>query len=266
LFVPRLFQRAFFSVAAALAVASAGTAAALAGPPYQTDDPEPTPYRHYEIYVNSQFAHDADGMSFALPSLEVNYGLMPNVQFAVSAMRAGSREPGSAWRAGFGDAEIGVKVRFLQETAKTPQIAFYPSVVLPSGDAHLGLGDGTPKVFLPLWAQKSIGKWEVFGGGGVWHNPGLGNRNYVSGGIAVVRELSENLELGTEVFHEGASTVGGLASTGFNVGLTRSLDEHHKVLLSVGRGLHGSNTFSTYGAYELYLGPKAKPGAEADDK
>jgi hypothetical protein len=261
----RTFQRFVTAVAAVVALASAGSLPALAGPPFQTDDPEPTPYRHYEIYANSQFAHDGGGMNLALPSIEVNYGLMPNVQFSFTVTRAGNREVGERWRAGFGDMDAGLKIRFVQETATMPQIAFYPSVSLPSGDANLGLGDGTPKLFLPLWAQKSVGKWTVFGGGGLWRNPGPGNRNYTFTGVAVERELSESLSFGAEIFHASASTLGGDAPTGFNVGMTKSLDEHHKVLFSVGRGLRGGNTLSTYAAYELNLGPKSKAGVEAPE-
>jgi hypothetical protein len=253
-----------FALTAAIALAGSGALPALAGPPFATDDPEPTPYRHYEIYLNSQFAHDTDAMSFALPSLEVNYGLMRNVQFSVTATRAAGRGAGDPWHAGFGDSEVGLKIRFVQESATMPQIAFYPAVVLPSGDAKLGLGDGNTKVFLPLWAQKAFGHWEVFGGGGVWRNPGAGNRDYTFTGVAAQREISESLSFGAEIFHQGATTVGGNASTGFNVGMTKGLDEHHKVLFSVGRSLRGSNALSTYAAYELFLGPKGKPGGEPE--
>jgi hypothetical protein len=237
-------------------------ASALAGPPFQTDDPEPTPYRHFEIYINSQFSHDAGLISGTLPSLEINYGLMRNVQFSVTAARAFSHAPGDSWQSGFGDSEIALKIRFLQETAKSPQVAFYPAIVLPSGDAQRGLGDGAAKIFLPLWGQKSFGDWTVFGGGGYWHNPGAGNRDYTFTGLAVQRDVNENFSIGAELFRVGAPTIIDTASTGFSIGMIKGLDEHHKLLFSIGRGLSGTNTLSTYAAYELYLGPKGKAAPE----
>lgn len=245
-------------VAIAVVFVLAQRVPALAGPPYQTDDPEPTPYRHYEIYINSQFSHDPEGLSGTFPSLEINYGLMPNVQFSVTASLAAARPPGGTWHTGFGDSEVALKVRFVGETANTPQIAFYPAVILPSGDANLRLGDGATKIFLPLWAQKSFGPWSVFGGGGVWRNPGPGKRDYTFSGIAAQKDLTQTLALGAEVFHTGAATIDGRASTEFSVGAIKGLDEHHKLLFSIGRSLDGTNTLSTYVAYELYLGPRAE--------
>ena len=243
------------ALAGSLVTVSAHALPASAGPPYQTDDPEPTSFRHYEIYVNTQFAGDGHELGGVLPALEVNYGLMPNVQFSVTTELSGHRSLPAPWTLGMGDTEIALKVRFANETASRPQIAFYPAVVLANGDVDDG-GSSKSKLFLPLWAQKSLGYWNVFGGGGWWHNPGLGNRDYVFTGIAVEREASEQFAYGAEVFHTTADTVGGSASTGFSVGVIRGLGVYHKVLFSVGRSLHGSNALTTYAAYEFALGPK----------
>jgi hypothetical protein len=239
-------------------VALSAPGVAWAGPPFQTDDPEPTPYRYYEIYVNSQTSHDGNVFTGTLPSLEVNYGVMPNVQFSVSLSNAISHAAGAGWNDGLGDAEVGVKVRFIQQSRWIPDVSFYPSVVLPSGNANRGLGGGETKTFLPLWAQKDVEGWEVFGGGGVWHNPGLGNRDYTFTGVAVQRDFNENFSAGAEIFHTTSSTIGGSSATGFSVGMIRSLGALHKILFAVGRGLDGSNTFSGYVAYELFLGPRGK--------
>jgi hypothetical protein len=52
--------------------------AANAGPPYRTDDPEPTPLGHYEFYTFSTGTVVRDDTSGSLPALELNYGLIPN--------------------------------------------------------------------------------------------------------------------------------------------------------------------------------------------
>ncbi len=231
---------------------------ASAGPPYQTDDPEPTAYRHYEIYVFGSYDADAShAVGATLPSLEVNYGLMPNVQFSVTAPFAAARAPGLPMQAGFGDAEVALKVRFVQEGPGRPQASFYPAIVLPTGNASLGLGAGSPKVFLPIWAQKTNGSWTYFGGGGLWRNPGLGNRDYTFAGVAATHEVRDGLNVGAEIYHQSADTIGGSDSTGVGVGFIAGRGEHHALLASFGRGVHGSNTFHGYAAYELYLGPRA---------
>ena len=62
------------------AVLCAGaTVPALAGPPYETDDPEPTAYRHYEIYVFSAGAtgNVAPAATYTSPGTVIGLGLAP---------------------------------------------------------------------------------------------------------------------------------------------------------------------------------------------
>jgi len=251
------------TAAALVCMLAFACAPASAGPPYQTDDPEPTAYRHYEIYVFTTYDNGAShAVNTTLPSLEVNYGLMPNVQFSVTAPFVAFRAPGTPASAGYGDTEVALKMRFVQEAPGRPQASFYPAVVLPTGDAKLGLGGGLPKIFLPVWAQKTNGAWTYFGGGGVWRNPGPGNRDYTFTGFAATRQVRDGLSIGGEVYHQSPDTIGGIDSTGVGVGVIAERGEHHALLASFGRGVHGPNTFSGYAAYELYLGPRAAGAKE----
>jgi hypothetical protein len=239
-------------------------APARAGPPYQVDDPVPTSYRSFEIYLNSQYTRDLGEADGATPALEINYGLMPNVQFSVTTQISASRGASAPWTFGAGDSEVGLKVRFAQETSRWPQIAFYPSIVIPTGNVAEHLGEGSPSVFLPLWAQKTFGRWSVFGGGGYLHNAGATYRDSTFSGIAAQCEASDKFSFGAEVFHRTADIVGGQGSTGFSVGSVRRFDASHAILLSVGRSLHGTNALSVYGAFELDLGPRPTRGAPVE--
>jgi hypothetical protein len=91
-------------------------ALALAGPPYTTDDPEPVELHHWEIYVATmdQWA-SGGGWSGTAPHLDVNYGLLPGVQAHVTAAVAWQKPPGGAAEFGYGDTEVGVKVRLVRE-------------------------------------------------------------------------------------------------------------------------------------------------------
>src|SRR5262245_44812853 len=54
---------------------------APAGPPFITDDLEPTDYRHWEMYIFSQGTHErAETSGVAPPSCDCNYGCLLNVQ------------------------------------------------------------------------------------------------------------------------------------------------------------------------------------------
>lgn len=242
----------------ALAVSSY-PAPAAAGPPFQTDDPEPVAHRRFEVDISSQYANSFGAVSGSAPALGVNYGLMPNVQLSLTLQLNENSESRSApWKVGFGDTTVGLKVRFVQETARRPQIAFYPAIVIPTGDAKNGLGGGFPKLILPLWLQKDVGAWTVFGGGGITRNPGPGRRNYTFSGLAAQRQIARDTSFGVEIFHATADTIAGNGSTGFSVGSVRSLDATHSVMFSIGRSIGPANSLSAYAGYKLELGPRPK--------
>lgn len=229
---------------------------ALAGPPFRTDDPEPVDYQHWEVYGFSQATNVSDDWNGTLFGVEVNYGVVPDVQLHIVVPLAFD-DPGSgAWQTGIGDTELGAKYRFVQEDDEgwRPMVGIFPLVEVPTGDANRALGAGHTREFLPVWLQKSFGDWETYGGGGYWINPGAGNRNYWFAGWLLQRKITEQLTLGGEIFHQTSDAVGGTDSTGFNFGGFYDFTENHHLLFSAGEGVQhaaDTNRFSYYLAYQL---------------
>lgn len=132
-----------------------GMFVAWAGPPFITDDPEPEGYRHWEVDVASQMSKDKDGMSGTAPQFEVNCGLLANVDLhTIVPLSYVSPNEGST-NYGFGDIELGIKYRFVQESDWLPMVGTFPLVDLATGNHGRGLGNGSAKVFIPIWLQKS---------------------------------------------------------------------------------------------------------------
>ena len=53
------------------------SAAAWAGPPFQTDDPEPVEYGHWEIFFAAAYIR-VPGIGFGTgPQFDINYGFVP---------------------------------------------------------------------------------------------------------------------------------------------------------------------------------------------
>ena len=223
---------------------------ALAGPPFLTDDPEPVEYRHWEVYLASTYACDKDQRSGTFPQVELNYGLLPDIQIHFIAPGVFIHSKGEASAYGYGDTELGVKYRFIHETQYIPQVGFFPKVEIPSGDSKEGLGNGKAQVFFPLWLQKSWGPWTSYGGGGYWVNPGPGNKNWTFVGWELQRDLSEMLTLGAEFFYQTADKVGVSSSDGFNIGAIINFNKNNHLLCSVGRDFRGPNRFMSYLAYQ----------------
>lgn len=210
---------------------------AFAGPPFRTDDPEPVDYRHGEVYLFSTGTEAQDGTAGLGPAVEANYGALPDTMVHLILPMALSFPRDGASHLGFGDIELGVKYRFVHQSAALLDIGVFPLIELPSGDYEAGLGNGRAQYFLPLWLQKDFGKWSVYGGGGYWINPGPGNRNYGFTGIVVQRQITEKMFLGGEIFHQTATTVGGSDMTAFNVGGGLGLVDNLQLLFTVGSGL-----------------------------
>jgi hypothetical protein len=185
---------------------------AWAGPPFQTDDPQPVDYRNYEFYTFASSDGTRVETDTAGPAVEFNWGALPNVHLHIIVPAAAifpSNNPslapaGTGPRAfGIGDIELGVKYRFVQETKKRPMIGTFIMFEMPSGDAARGLGVGKTWYKLPLWVQKSSGPWTSYGGGGETIVRAPGFRSFTFAGALLQRDLGKKWTLGTEVFYHG---------------------------------------------------------------
>lgn len=246
-----------FRAAAVAAAALLGLAApARAGVPFTTDDPSVPDPGQFELNLSLQYANRAGETSGALPGVELNYTAVPDVQLHLFAPLAFDRAAGGGTSFGYGDTELGVKYRFIKgdDGGWLPSVATFPLLVAPTGDERRGLGTGRAHLFLPLSYQKDLEPWTLFGSGGYWINPGPGNRDYYFVGQGVLRQVTDRLTLGVELFHFSASADDHPATTGFNVGGSFSFTENQALLLSLGRGLQNAertNRFTTYIAYHL---------------
>ncbi|MGH9513554.1 MAG: hypothetical protein ACRD2U_15600 [Terriglobales bacterium] len=206
-------SRQFIKPAMTLMVIFVALQNAYAGPPFQTDDPEPVDFRHYEFYAFGNAGGTGVEMDTAGPAFEFNWGILPNTQFhivlpAVSVMPSNNPRyfpsgsgPGAF---GIGDIEIGVKYRFVKETKYRPMIGTFPMIEAPTGNYNTGLGIGKTWLKLPVWVQKSHGPWTTYGGVGEEIVPQTGYKNFPYGGWLVQRDIGKKWTIGSEVFSHGA--------------------------------------------------------------
>jgi hypothetical protein len=222
-----------------------GCVPAAAGPPYQTDDPEPTELGHWEIYsfvTADGLRSDLDGEA----GFDLNYGAVKDVQLTATLPGAFARARGSGWRTGRGDVEIGVKYRFVHRERGGIQAAIFPRVILPT--ASNGLGGSRARFLLPLWLQKDFGSTSLFGGGGYEINPGPGNRDFWIAGLALTDDFSDRLSMGAELTYQTSDVAGGASALGANIGLIRKLGGPFSLLLAGGPSFSDGQT-----GYHSYL-------------
>jgi len=233
-----------------------GPLAASAGPPFITDDPEPVDHQHWEFYLASMDTKTTDGWSGTAPQVEVNYGVISNAQLHIIAPLAYNAPAQGSTHYGYGDTELGVKFRFIQQTGHLPEVATFPLLEVPTGNADHDLGGGHLQAFLPLWLQKDFGSWTIYGGGGYGINPGAGNRNWGFGGIVLQDQVRPNLLMGGEIYHRTSTQLGERDDTAFNLGTVFDFSEYHHLLFSAGCSIDGPTEFQMYIAYQFTFGPE----------
>jgi hypothetical protein len=233
-----------------------GSLTVPAGPPFLTDDPEPVDYQNWEFYIASQHTQTADGRSGTAPHFEINYGVITNMQLHLIAPLAYDAPKDGSTHYGYGDTELGMKFRFIQETEKIPQVGIFPLLEIPTGSQSDGLGSGHVQAFLPVWLQKSFGDWTIYGGGGYGINPGAGNENWGFGGAVLQCQIRKNILIGGEVYHRTTMETGGRSDSAFNLGTVIDFTEHQHLLFSAGRSIDGPTDFQCYIAYQFTFGPE----------
>ena len=231
---------------------------AVGGPPFITDDPQPVDFHHWEVYIASIDFRQFGFSTGTLPHLEVNYGAVPNLQLHMIAPMAYNTGPATPFAYGYGDTELGVKYRFIQESKNCPMVGVFPLLEVPTGSASRGLGTGRPSYYLPIWLQKSRGSWTIYGGGGFWHIPASGFRDYWFSGLTAQCQTTKNLMIGGEVFHSTSQFAGEREISGFNLGGVYDFDEGHHLMMSVGTGFQGNDHGTAYVAYQWTFGPHEK--------
>src|SRR3984885_15466366 len=127
---------------------------ASAGPPYITDDPEPTDTGNWENYLYVEGTRAGDAFDAPGAGIEINYGAFADTQLTWSLPLNPNPGPGGmgvVWAPLGG----GVKYRFIEEDDKgwRPQAAFFPQAFIPVGPANRG---APVTELFPLWLQNFL--------------------------------------------------------------------------------------------------------------
>ncbi|HUN74638.1 MAG TPA: hypothetical protein VMU40_08995 [Steroidobacteraceae bacterium] len=243
---------------------------ALAGPPFQTDDPEPVDLGHYEFYVFS----GSDGTPIETdpigPAFEFNWGALPNTQLhailsfgAILPSNNPAYAPAGEGPSAFGllDTELGVKYRFIQQRTYIPEVGTFPMVELPTGSYSRGLGVGKTWYKLPIWIQKDSGPWTTYGGAGYQVVHEVDYKSFAYAGWLLQRDIGEKWTLGGELWYHGAE---GLATPQTQSATMLDVGGYYyfrkpafQLLFCVGHSIAGqSETYAYLGLYWTWGGNK----------
>jgi hypothetical protein len=223
---------------------------ALAGPPYMSDDPEPTDYRHFEIYTFSNgtaMRGDIGGAS----GIDFNYGAAPDLQLTAT-LPAGFDHPAAGGTSiGLSNIELAAKYRFLHQDSFGLDVSVFPRVFLPSPSKNVG--NDRASLLLPVWVQKDwSGGWSSFGGGGCVIS-GRSSQNFCLMGGVVTYQMLPKLQLGVELFHQTADGNGTPTTSSVGLGARYDINDTYHLLGYVRRGIQNANETDQYSWYASVL-------------
>ncbi len=216
-----------------------------AGPPFFTDDPQPVDFKHWEFYISSINTFQPEMWSGTSPHIEVNYGLIPNLQVHLLLPMNYNYTPHGRADFGYGNTEFGVKYCFIHETENLPQIGIFPIVEIPT-IKNPEFSNGKPQVFIPVWAQKSWGKLTTYGGLGYCINPGTNNKNWIFIGWEIQYDFSPGFMLGGELYYHSSDANGSRSVTACSIGGSVNFTQKFHFIFSLGHSLINDNFISSY--------------------
>jgi len=223
---------------------------ALAGPPYVSDDPEPTDYKHFEIYTFSNGTATRGGIGGAT-GIDFNYGAAPNLQLTATLPIGFDRPAAGRLSFGPGNIELVAKYRFLHQDSFGLDVSVFPRVFLPS--PFNAIGNPTASFLLPIWVQKDwSGGWSAFGGGGCVISRRTEQNFCLTGGVVTYRLLPK-LQLGLEKFHQTSDGSGTPAPSNVGLGARYDINDTYHLLGYVRRGIQNASETNQYSWYASVL-------------
>jgi len=220
--------------------------AAVAGPPFITDDPAPTDFGHYETYFFNGGSTYRGGYEHA-SGIDFNYGAAPDLQLTAAIPFEYDHPEGEKAVSGIGNIELAAKYRIAHQEGLGWDVAIFPRVFLKSQSNRVG--DDHAALLVPIWVGKDFGPWSSFGGGGCVIQGGDDNPTYCQTGWAVTRQVSDRLRLGAEIVHQTADQKGGHSTTSTGAGLIYDLNEHYHLLAYAGPHLQNVSQTNLYNWY-----------------
>lgn len=223
---------------------------AFAGPPYVSDDPEPTDYQHFEIYAYTLGTTAAPG-SIGQAGIDFNYGAAPDLQLTAVVPSGFAAAPNVAGAFGLGNVQLAAKYRFLHQDSVGWDVSVFPRLFLPASASPLG--DTQPSLLLPVWVQRDLSpKWSVFGGGGCVISP-LKSHDICLTGAVLTYQLLPRLQLGVEGYYQTADGIGTPASSSLGLGWRYDLSDTYHLLGYVRRGLQNMEQTDRLSWYSAIL-------------
>jgi hypothetical protein len=227
---------------------------AKGSPPFISDDPYPVDYKHWQAYFFFASDYSSHYRQTNFPSFSANYGLIPDLEVSLSAglqsqtqqLIEDGQRPSVLRGYGFTDMQMTLKYAFIKEKPKFPQVAFAPTVNIPTGNARRGLGNGKIVITYPIWIQKTMGAWTTYGGGGYVQDFAPNSTNFYFEGWVLQKNINDKWMVGGEIFNQTGNLITGKPITIATLGGGYNFKSNFSLLFSLGHQIAGEKHLMIY--------------------
>ena len=214
-------------------------AVAQGGPPLLTDDPETPGNGHWEINVAWTLSQKQNQRLFAIPLIDINYGLGERIQLKAEVPWLVLQRRREGIQSGIGSANFGVKWRFLDKKRYGFAMSTYPQLEIrtSSSSVRRGLIEQGGELRLPVEISRELGPVTI--NGEVGYQVVQREKDEVLYGLVVGGEINKRLELVGEI-HGTAKRNFADNEPILNAGGRFKMSKHYTLLFSAGRSLRGA--------------------------
>ena len=214
---------------------------AQGGPPLLTDDPETPGNGHWEINIAWTLSQKQNGRLFAIPLVDINYGLGERIQLKAEVPWLVLQDRQRGTQSGIGSTNVGVKWRFLDKDRHGFAMSTYPQLEIRTSASSVkrGLIEQGSELLLPIEISQKLGPVTI--DGEVGYQVVQREKDEVLYGLVVGGEINNRLELVGEI-HGTAKRNFASNELNFNVGGRFRMSKHYTLLFSTGRSLRRAAT------------------------
>jgi hypothetical protein len=128
-----------------------------------TDDPGTPGPSHWENNIAVAFEHRPNETSWALPAIDLNYGVGEHIQLTLQGGPVLLKRSGHGLIGGLGGTEAAVKWRFLDEAKSGFDVSMFPRVIfnITQSSVRRGLAEDGTRFQIPFQVAKTFGRFHA---------------------------------------------------------------------------------------------------------
>ena len=212
-----------------------------------------------QVEFGGLYIRDEPGATASNSPFTIRVGLADWIEARMGADGVTTQSAGDSRASGFGNVQLGAKLRLWAEPGGAPVLSILPSVNLPTADASRGLGSGDTDYTVAVLTGTDIyrrGHIDInYGIGAI--GAGQGRPHYVQHLISasLSEAVTDRWNPYVEVFWFSRTAIDGTPETAMDTGVIYELGSHFAIDGGIQFGIGGpASDFGAFGGLSIIVG------------